>query len=277
MTASSTNTSWRIRVSRWAGHLVKPFEVLVRIVRVFELAIPIGLLRRDDIVNSVRQAYEEVPDFYHPDTYPIRYEEQLVPMLDKLLDRDKNTERRLLDLYCGHGREAEIFARAGFAVTAVDEQSEVIKRAQAYADKAGFTADFIAADVTDWNPGATTWDVVYTSLWMYSTIPDRVARLAWLRHLSRWVGSGGILVVSVTPGTNGAGMSLKYGIARLLATLTFNSRRPERGDRFQSGLFWHDFTDEEIAGELQAAQMQIVDGLKIDGGTPCHFYLLRMQ
>lgn len=266
---------WRLNVTRHIGMLSMPFGWLLSAVRLVESAIPIGLLRRGEIEHVVHSAYAAAPDFYDPSKYPIRYEEQIMPIVERTIGAA--TERRLLDLYCGHGREAEIFARSGFDVLAVDVQPAVIKRARAYAAQADFHADFKTADIDTWTPPSTDWDVVYTSLWMYSTIPDRGPRIAWLKRLSGWVAPGGCLVISVTPGARGPKPSLRHAVAWLVRCLTLNSRRPEFGDRFHTGLFWHDFTSETLREELDTAGMEILDMLEIGGGTPCNFYLLRAR
>ena len=266
-------SAWRMGLAVRAHVLSQPFDWLLRAARIVASALPIGLLRRADIDEVVHRAYAEAPDFYDPDTYPIRYEEQLLPILVNTIGSMQG--RRLLDLYCGHGREAEIFARAGFQVLGVDAQPAVIERARTYAQESGFDAEFIHANVDEWRPDANDWDVVYTSLWMYSTIPDRDARYAWLRRLWDWVAPGGCLVISVTPGSDGAGTTLRHAVARAVGLLTLNSRRPEKGDRFHTGLFWHDFTDAGLREELHAAGLAVVESLPIDTGTRCHFYVLR--
>ena len=265
-------SSWRVAVAQHIGVLSRPVEWLLKLVRAAESAIPIGLLSRHEIEHVVRSAYDEAPDFYDPVTYPIRYEESLVPVLEAVMGSVNG--RRLLDLYCGHGREAEIFASAGFDVLGVDVRADVIDRARKFAEDAGFEAEFLNADVETWTPSAAAWDIVYTSLWIYSTIPDRAARRAWLERLSGWVVPGGCLVISTTPRGPGVAASLRYAIASFLRIISLNPRRPELGDRFHTGLFWHDFTDATLRAEVMEAGLTIVEMLEISGGTPCTFYLL---
>ncbi|MFW2405414.1 MAG: class I SAM-dependent methyltransferase [Gammaproteobacteria bacterium] len=265
---------WRIGVARRVGVLSVPFEWLVRFVRIIESAIPIGLLRRSDIGRIVHMAYAEAPDFYDPDKYRIRYEEQLLPLIERSVGAANG--RRLLDLYCGHGREAEIFSRTGFDVFAVDAQPAVIERARQYAREAGFAAQFTIADIDSWSPADRNWDVIYTSLWMYSTIPDRDSRVDWLRRLSGWLAPGGCMIISITPWSSGYAAALRHAVAWIVRILTLNPRRPELGDRFHTGLFWHDFTSSALHAELAAAGMQVVDSLEIGGGTPCDLHLLQV-
>jgi len=270
---SQAPVGWRVALAQHVSCLSIPFESLVKALHIMESAIPVGLLQRTEIEQLVRRNYAAAPDFYDPRKYRIRYEEQLLPILERHIG--KPAGHRLLDLCCGHGREAEIFARAGFKVYGVDSQEAVIARAQAYAEHVGFQAEFTAADIETWVPPQADWDIVYTSLWMYSTVPDRAARKQWLGRLSDWVASSGCLVISVTPQSGGAGPAVRHAIAWLTRLLSLNSRRPELGDRFHNGLFWHDFTDRTLVAELDDAGMEIIDSLEIGGGTPCHFYLLR--
>ena len=264
---------WRMAIAERLGVPAIPFAWLRKLVTVIVEAVPVGLLRRSEIEHVVHAAYAEVPDFYHPSDYPIRYEEELVPIIERTIGAIRGL--RLLDLYCGHGREAEIFARAGFDVSAVDAQPAVIERAREYAKQAGFIAEFTAADIDRYTPSDSDWDVVYTSLWMYSTVPDQGARVRWLKRLSGWVKPGGCLIISTTPRPAGIAPIARHLLAHLIRVLSLNSRRPEFGDRFHNRLFWHDFSLDTLLGELDAAELEILDSLEIAGGTPCNFYLLR--
>ncbi|MEL7535900.1 MAG: class I SAM-dependent methyltransferase [Pseudomonadota bacterium] len=265
-------SAWRAAIARRVHWLPKPFAWLLRLARIVETAVPVGMLSSDDIKHLVFEAYRNAPDFYDPDSYAIRYEDELLPLLQEHVAANGG---RLLDLYCGHGREAEIFARAGFAVTGVDAQPAVIDRARTYAESIGIDVEFLVADIDNWTPRAQAWDVIYTSLWMYSTVPDRAARLAWLKRFRDWLAPQGVLVISVTPQPAGSAAGIRHGIATALSWLTFNKRRPERGDRFTKQLFWHDFADRDVRAEATSAGYSVVAALDIEGGTPCNFLLLK--
>ncbi len=263
---------WRQALARRADLLARPAELALRLSTLAGEALPVGVLDSDGIRRAVWQAYREAPDFYDPDTYPIRYESRLLPLLER-----HSQGKRLLDLYCGHGREAAIFARAGYRVLGVDGQRQSVESARAYATREGFEAEFVAGDIDVWEPAAR-WDVVYTSLWMYSTIPDRLARVRWLRRIAGWTAPDGVLVVSVTPRAEGArGPAVRHALATAFSRITFNRRRPEIGDRFHTRLFWHDFTGEEAFEEFDAAGLSPAETLEIDGGTPCTFHALTVR
>ena len=187
-------SSWRMAMARRSELLTWPAEILLRLAVVVREAVPVGLLRQHEIEHVVRQAYREFPDFYDPDSYPLRYESELLPLLER-----HAIGQRLLDLFCGQGREAEIFAAAGFEVLGVDEDAGSIEKARAYCERSGADAEFVVADVDHWQPAENNLDVIYSSLWMYSCIPDRSARVRWLERVSAWLGRDGLLVISVTP------------------------------------------------------------------------------
>lgn len=250
---------------------------MAKVAEQFQAAIPVGLLRREEIDRMVQSTYRGNPDYYHPAHYTARHEERILPALKRHAPARDGGRARLLDLYCGHGREAEIFARAGYNVTGVDALPEVIDRAREYAKAAGFDAEFIAADIDEWQPAVAAWDVVYTSLWMYSTVPGRAERIAWVARLMEWAAPDGVLVVSVKPRTSALGSTVRHLIARLTAGLTRNQRRPERGERFTSGLFWRDCTPEEVAAELRAAHADILDVVDVDHDMRCVLYVVRAR
>lgn len=265
-------SSWRIPMARFVAGVTRPFEVLLRVSKIIQAAGPIGLLDSESIDRFVIESYNRSPDFYAPDHYRLRHEEEILPLLREHAGTDRQV--KLLDLYCGHGREARIFAQAGFTVTGVDSMSSSITAATDYATRVGFDATFLTRDVNDWDP-SETWDVVYTSLWMYSTIPDRSRRLEWLERLSRWVSEGGIIVVSVTPRQGGRGPLVRQRLAALIARVTRNPREPEIGDRFDRSLFWHDFSDDEAKLERDLAGLELLATHESTASPPCRFYLLR--
>lgn len=264
----------RIAIARSASFLARALGRLFNGMVAFHEAVAIGVLRRPDILEAVSQSYRAAPSFYDPDRYSLRIEEEILPLLEAAA-----RGRRLLDLYAGQGREAEIFARAGYDVLGVEGIAEVAARAEARAKREGFPAEFIAADIETWEPSSKDWDVVYTSLWMYSCLPDRDARIVWLKRLAGFVSEEGVLVVSTMPRSGGDAAQWRHRIAQFVARVTFNPRCPELGDRFDRGLFWHDFSHEEALDELHAAALTVVTmhDHRSDHAPPCTFYLLRAQ
>ena len=219
-------SGWRTALARHSELLTRPAEMLMRLSVLVREAVPVGLLRRHEILHAVRQAYRGAPDFYDPDVYRLRFEADLLPLLERHAGG-----RRLLDLYCGQGREAAIFSEAGYEVLGVDEDASSVAKARAHLARRGYGAEFVAADVDRWQPSDGAFDVVYSSLWMYSCIPDRAARVAWLERVAGWMGEGGVMVISVTPRRSPRSARARHLVARSLSMLTGNRRRPELGLR----------------------------------------------
>lgn len=267
--------TWRQRAARRIQSGDWRLGPLTKVAQQFQAAIPVGLLRREEIGLMVLATYRRNPDYYNPAHYTVRHEEELLAALERHVAAPDGGPARLLDLYCGHGREAEVFARAGYRVTGVDALAEVVDRARAYAEEAGFDAEFVAADVDRWQPDRAEWDVVYTSLWMYSTVPDRAARVVWVSRLVEWAAPGGVVVISIKPRRPGLGAKARHAIARAMAGLTRNPRRPEIGDRFTGGLFWHDSSAEEAAAELRDARVDVLEMVDVAEEPACVFYVVR--
>lgn len=265
-----TISRWRTALARRSESLARPAEFLLRFSILVREAFPVGLLREHEIEHVVREAYREFPDFYDPDEYHLRYEDKLLPVLEK-----QARGKRLLDLYCGHGREAAIFAGAGFDVFGVDEDAQSVEKARAYLARSELQAEFIAANVNQWQPARTDWDVIYSSLWMYSCMPGRAARLHWLKRVSHWLQPQGVLVISVTPRISERAARVRKIIARVVSFASLNGRRIELGDRFHTRLFWHDFANSDVESELAQAGLRTIDTLEIGGSTPCTFFLAK--
>ncbi|MEM7560394.1 MAG: class I SAM-dependent methyltransferase [Planctomycetota bacterium] len=227
-------------------------------------------------MHAVEQSYINAPDFYAPENYVTQVEKELLPTLEELAPG-----KQLLDLYAGQGREAEIFAEAGYNVVCVDRVAESVELGRKRAASKPFKATFLVADIENptWQPPAEKWDVVYTSLWMLSTTPNREHRALWLEHLRSFGDDSSLFVVSATLRRNKKLASLRHVWTRILRVLSFNSRQIEFGDYFSSGIFWHEFLDEEVRDEINAAGFEILaDYESHDKNVPtCNFYFLRRR
>ena len=245
-------------------------------LRSFQESIAIGVFRRSEILHAVEQSYGDAPEFYAPENYVTQVENELLPTLEELA-----SGKQLLDLYAGQGREAEIFAEAGYNVVCVDRVSESVELGRKRAAGKPFKATFLVADIEDpaWQPPTEEWDVVYTSLWMLSTIPNREHRAVWLERLQSFGNENSLFVVSATLRRNEKLASLRHVWTRILRVLSFNSREIEFGDYFSSGIFWHEFLDKEVRDEINAAGFEILaDYESHDKNVPtCNFYFLRRR
>ncbi|PSQ95232.1 MAG: class I SAM-dependent methyltransferase [Bacteroidetes bacterium SW_9_63_38] len=96
--------------------------------------------------------------WFDSDAYDLVYDHrdeaeaaQLVDLIEHEID--PAPDARILDIGCGHGRHARIFARRGYDVTGIDLSEEAITEARAQAEDAGLDLTFERGDMR--NPYCT--------------------------------------------------------------------------------------------------------------------------
>lgn len=273
--------SWRLRFARGlqrvsgaCSRLPRPVStVFAPIAKLLFEGVGLGLMTPDDIQQMVVDTYKSRPEFYDPRRYRFRYEERLLPDLKKLTA--ENSEGvRLLDAFCGQGREAEIFANAGFDVTGVDHLDWMINSAREYAAEANFTATFTTSDFAEFRADPP-FDVVYTSCWMYSTSQGRQRRVELLQKCMELTSDDGLIVVSSVDASVGSQFvaKVRFALAKFVAALTFGNTATEFGERIYSGLFWHHLADSTVRAEIESVGLKVVTTISGQGIDP-RFYIL---
>lgn len=100
-----------------------------------------------------------------------------------------------LDVGCGEGADAIWLARRGWTVTAIDLSSVAVERAAGHAaDAGGDIAERITwqqADLLEWNPGTTRYDLVTSQ---YVHLPSGPREVLYQR-LADLVAPGGTLLI----------------------------------------------------------------------------------
>jgi SAM-dependent methyltransferase len=111
---------------------------------------------------------------------------------------------RALDAGCGNGADARWLAACGWHVTAVDVSRTALRRGRRSAQAAGPASaeriEWVHADLTTWEPGPDTFDLVTSH---YVHVPGPQEPL--LRRLASWVSPGGTLLVVGHDGRPGHG------------------------------------------------------------------------
>ena len=234
--------------------------------------IALGLMSSQDVDEMVVETYRSHPEFYDPRDYRIAYEERLVPVLKRVSE-----DRRLLDAFCGQGREAGIFAKAGFNVTGVDHFQWMIDAAKDFAQESGFDANFVASDFYRFTtePG---FDIVYTSCWMYSTCQGKEQRIRLLNKCSELATPSGLIVVSTVDASVGSSFAavIRFLLAKLTAMVTLGNTRTEFGERIYRKLFWHHLSETTVRREARSCGLKIVEIVDGSGIEP-HFYVLARE
>jgi SAM-dependent methyltransferase len=98
---------------------------------------------------------------------------------------------RALDLACGEGRNALWLAGRGWTVTGVDCSAVAIEKARRRSHDEGAEVDFVCADLLDYEPSASAYDLV---LVLYLQLPFPERRLVLSRG-ARAVATGGTFLL----------------------------------------------------------------------------------
>ena len=129
-------------------------------------------------------------------------------------------------------------------------------RARSVQGTTGTQASFLALPIIP-----RQMDYLFLSGIMYSSVPGRHARQAWLRSLSTRLKAGGVAIVSFLIDRTGksAPPRLAYRLSSWLAGLPGANHAYQLGDVFSSGHFLHAFmTEEELRSEMTETGATIV-------------------
>ena len=249
---SEPKRSWRVSLAQ--NVLMGQAESAGRLQQLGQ-AIAVGVLGKRALNEYMSQVYEAYSSTYNPQQYQLDCEAAILPYLSRY-----HSAGSLLSAFCGQGREAKFFVDQGFKVTGVDASPAMIEGAIAYARTADFQAQFELIDFWRYRP-ASTFDVVYLSPWMYGTFPDPADRIRLLQQCATMLAPQGVIVMSyihlVQP--DRIWEKARYGLSVAAATLSGSDWRPQFGDRFYVGIFHHFFMPGELAAEVQAAGLEIVE------------------
>jgi len=238
---------------------------IARLVEIFAEAVSLGFLRSDDVERIVFESYAGEPEFYDPEHYHPPFEGEELALSAEL--RTHAPGLRLLDAFCGQGREARTLAKQGFDVTGIDRLPVMVERAAEYAAREGFRARFLVADFESFSD-ELGYDVVYTSAWMYSTFQGRARRVRFLRHCRSLCSPDGLIAISYRARSLAQRFQyrVRHAVARCTALLTFGNRELQLGDRLYFGLFWHHFDEDDLVSELEEAGLETVNRRDLKDG-----------
>lgn len=167
---------------------------------------------------------------------------------------------RLLLAGCGGGRELLPLARDGFVVDAFDPNAEYVALARRTLEEQGLPGQVLQAEPSVVPAKfAGRYDGFVLGWVVYAHIVGRNQRLAFLRELRRRATAGAPLLLSFwVRRASSRRERMQHAVARLVARLSFNPRRPEAGDDLNQQAFVHWFDEAGIGSELREAGFEPV-------------------
>lgn len=239
--------------------LIRVFDQIAGLVfRVQQLLtgiLPV-LLSPKEMIRLIRNHYD---DSYqdvaanHPETC---YKWTLESWEEDVIVRHKMTSGTILVLGAGVGRESIALAHRGFLVVGLDINRESLSVASQQAMARGMHLLFAQGDFLAIPIGPARVDYVFMSGIMYSSIPGRQQRQAWLRSLRTCMNEHGLVVLNflIAREIETRTHRLIHRLNRWLMTLPGTNQSYQLGDTCSQSHFLHAFVDEEeIQSELREA------------------------
>jgi len=237
---------------------------LIRFGRFIE-SLALMVMRPDDLVEFSRQTYDKA-DNIESWSSDENIESGLDPDETVLLEKIPIKGGKLLLLGAGGGREAIYLAKKGFEVTGVDFSEGMVESALENAQKRGLTISGLVQEISQLDVSDSSYDIVWLSTAMYSSIPTRRRRLMMLRRISKALKPRGYFICQFHWDAR-MNVSLKGEFIRgVVSFLTLGNLRYEKGDMLWHNLeFIHAFSSEkDLRSEFEEAQFK-VEHIRIHG------------
>lgn len=186
----------------------------------------------------------------------------LEPWEEEVLTRHMSGSGTVLVLGTGVGRESIAIAERGYRVLGLDINREALRWAGQRTRTKGGQAWFVQASFLAIPTLPARVDYIFLPRVMYSAIPGRRERQAWLRNLRTHLKERGLAILNFLilrePETRTDRLTLFLN--RWLVTLPGANHSYQPGDTCAQGHFLHIFaTDEEIRSELSEAGATIIE------------------
>jgi 2-polyprenyl-3-methyl-5-hydroxy-6-metoxy-1,4-benzoquinol methylase len=220
-----------------------------------------ALLSADELTRLIRVHYEGMYGNAAAQYSAELLEWGLEPWEEEVVVQHKILSGTAIVLGAGVGRESIALAQRGLRVIGLDINHDALCLAARTAlaksvDVAFVQASFLALPIV---PAQINY--LFLSGIMYSSVPGRHARQAWLRSLSTHLKVGGVAMVSflIDRTRKSAPPRLTHRLSSWLAGLPGANNAYQLGDVFSSGHFLHAFlSEEELRSELTEAGATIV-------------------
>jgi SAM-dependent methyltransferase len=228
-------------------------STLYHLASLFSGLLP-ALLSPAELSARIIRNYQTVYD-KEPLVYDIG-DETLEDWEITVVERHQIRSGSMLVLGSGWGREAIALARRGLTVTGIDTSFTAVKAAQRRAIDAGLPVCFLQASFLALPCTLQCFDYILLASSMYSTIPTRSGRQAWLRALRGHLKPGGHVILSfaLEPYPRTGLKTVRMGLSLAVSKLPGANRDYQPGDECLAGHFMHLFqTESELRAEMTEA------------------------
>jgi len=159
----------------------------------------------------------------------------------------------------GGGREALVLGKAGFSITGVDYVPELVGKAVANGRDAGLEINGITGEIGEPEFPPESFDVVWYSCSIYSSIPGRRRRIRELKNARTLLKPDGKIACFFYWNPKAVKGNLRWKIGKLLALVTFGNTGYQRGDLYKDNReFLHAFSDRgQLEKEFQEGGFEI--------------------
>ncbi len=225
------------------------------------------------IISTPRELEELVKFFYARPQSVKNWGEIFVGPNGELTDEEAafvvnylGGKKKCLVFQSGGGRESIALAQKGFEVTGVDACDALLKQARKRAADMSLPCRFEIGDMFDGPGEKRKYDALFLTQIMYSGIPTRGRRIAFLTTARTLLADGGFFYLEFQDDSGLQTVGWKFRIKRCLARLCDGNLELEIGDVYLNDHFWHGFKDEsELVSEFQSAGFAVAE-VKLDEG-----------
>ncbi len=219
-----------------------------------------AVLSPPELMHLVKRHYETSYTHTVPQLAADLYEWTLESWEQDAIHRHGIAIGRILVLGAGVGREAIALAQRGLTVVGLEVNPTALQVATRTAHTLQVSACFVQADFLHLPFTPRQFEYAIMSGIMYSSIPGRDRRQAWLAGLADHLVPGGVVLLNFLIDRSPLSRTKRLSDAmnRVLVMLPGANRSHQPGDGCAQGHFLHAFQDEtEIREELEQAGVHL--------------------
>ncbi len=219
-------------------------RLLLRLGR-FLQSLPVVVMRPDDLVEFSRQSYSRPCSISAADREEWA-DSGLTPEEDALLKLIPLKQGKLLLLGVGTGRDAIPLSSLGFEVTGIDFVPELLEKAEKNATRHQQNIKVLLQEISNLDAPEKSFDVVWLSSTMYSSIPTAKRRVDMLRRIRNVLKPSGYFVCQFQLCTGEYFSAKVEAVRKIIAILTRGNLNYEKGDMLWNNReFIHAFSSED--------------------------------